>query len=190
MNHKPVVSCSNFSEALSHSAEASMGSVVAKFSLNKFVSGLSQKTSFVQDKLLPGWGDSKIDKLLFKPNNSTKTANRTPKGFREENINTKDGKVRAYLTGSGPMVVFVHGWGGSAYQFLPLMRGLARCGFSSLAFDHLGHGQSSASQRQSINLSQPPTMYFSMFAKTPTMGLPQLLAIPPAVFLSSILAKH
>ncbi len=144
MNHKPVVSCSNFSEALSHSAEASMGSVVAKFSLNKFVSGLSQKTSFVQDKLLPGWGDSKIDKLLFKPNNSTKTANRTPKGFREENINTKDGKVRAYLTGSGPMVVFVHGWGGSAYQFLPLMRGLARCGFSSLAFDHLGHGQSSA----------------------------------------------
>lgn len=144
MNRKPVVSCSNFSEALSQSAGVSMGSVVTKFTFDKLVSKLSQKTSFVQDKLLPGWADSKIDKLLFKPKNKIKSTNRLPKGFREETIKTRDGEVQAYLTGSGPTVVFVHGWGGNAYQFMPLMRGLARCGFTALAFDLLGHGQSSA----------------------------------------------
>lgn len=51
------------------------------------------------------------------------------------------------------MVIFVHGWGGTASQFFPLMRGLSQCGFSALAFDHLGHGQSDekpATLQQSI----------------------------------------
>ncbi|MHC4222276.1 MAG: alpha/beta hydrolase, partial [Planctomycetota bacterium] len=119
-------------------------SVGAKFTFDKLVSKLSHKSNFVQDKLLPGWADSKIDKLLFKPKNKIKSDNRVPKGFREETIKTKDGEVQAYLTGTGPTVVFVHGWGGNAYQFMPLMRGLARCGFTALAFDLLGHGRSSA----------------------------------------------
>lgn len=65
-----------------------------------------------------------------------------PKGFSDVSIKTSAGKVHAYSTGSGPAVVFVHGWGGQAYQFLPLMRGVARCGFNAIAFDHIGHGQS------------------------------------------------
>ncbi len=144
MNRKPVVSYSNFSEALSQSVEESMSSAMAKFSIEKLVSKLSQKTSFVQDKLLPGWADNKIDKLLFKPKNKIKSDSRAPKGFREETIKTRDGEVQVYRTGSGPTVVFVHGWHGDAYQFMPLMRGLARCGFTALAFDLLGHGRSSA----------------------------------------------
>lgn len=39
-------------------------------------------------------------------------------------------------------MVLVHGWGGGAQQFFSLMRGLANIGYSSLTFDHLGHGLS------------------------------------------------
>ena len=62
-------------------------------------------------------------------------------------------KVHTISTGTGPTVVFVHGWGGSSLQFIPLMRGLARCGFNAVAFDHLGYGQSdskSTTLQQSI----------------------------------------
>ena len=65
-----------------------------------------------------------------------------PRGFTQTDIKTNDGMVKVYQTGKGPTVVFVHGWGGNAQQFFPLMRGLAQCGFSSIAFDQLGHGQS------------------------------------------------
>lgn len=121
-----------------------MSSVRSKFKFHNLISKFASKTSFVQNKLVPGWSDSRIDNLLFAPKNKNKVSSRVPKGFSEETIDTKSGAVQAYMTGSGPAVIFVHGWGGSAYQFLPLMSGLARCGFTALAFDHLGHGQSDA----------------------------------------------
>ncbi len=162
MIRKPVVSSSNFSEALRHSVGESMGTMVGKFALDKIVSKLSKKGSFVRHKLLAGWVDSKIDNLLFKPKNKSKVASRAPKGFREETITTRDGVVQAYLIGTGPMVVFVHGWGGNAFQFIPLMRGLARCGFTALSFDLLGHGQSSPKPttiQQSISTTNDVLQY-------------------------------
>ena len=103
---------------------------------------LKTKKALLQNKLLPGWTTNKIDSMLFVPKSRDSKAFRLPRGFDETDIKTDDGRIKAYSTGKGPTVVFVHGWGGSASQFFPLMRGLAQCGFSSLAFDHLGHGQS------------------------------------------------
>lgn len=120
-----------------------VNSMLAKFSLD-LVSTVSRKSSFVKNKLAPGWSDAQVEKLLFSPKNTAKVNGRAPKGFRDEMIKTSAGEVHAFSTGSGPTVVFVHGWGGNAYQFLPLMRGLARCGFTAVAFDHIGHGQSAA----------------------------------------------
>ena len=110
--------------------------------LGGLLTKVARKTSHVQNKLIPGWTVNRIDNLLFAPQNHNKIIGRVPKGFKEEMVRTSDGDVHTISTGTGPTVFFVHGWGGSALQFIPLMRGLARCGFNAVAFDHLGYGQS------------------------------------------------
>lgn len=107
-----------------------------------FSSFLENSKTRLLGKIAPGWANSQIDSRLFVPPRADTRAIRLPRGFEESTIRTNDGNVQAYRTGRGPAVVFVHGWGGGAHQFFPLMRGLARIGFSSLAFDHLGHGKS------------------------------------------------
>jgi len=124
------------------SMEGRLDSVFGKLKLNGLVSKVAKKTNQVQNKFAPGWSVNRVDNLLYAPGNRRELASRAPKGFSEETISTRSGSVQAYSTGSGPLVLFVHGWGGSASQFISLMRGLARCGFTAMAFDHLGHGLS------------------------------------------------
>ena len=119
--------------------------------ISKAFSYLGKKTSLALSKVVPGWADSRIDALLMAPKPRDSKTIRVPKEFKQHEIKSLDGTINAYRTGSGPTVVFVHGWGGAAYQFFPLMRGLTRCGFSALAFDHLGHGQS---ERKPTTLQQ------------------------------------
>ena len=107
--------------------------------LSSFV---SNSTTRLLGRIAPGWANTQIDTRLFIPPKTNSKPIRLPRGFEQSEIRTNDGKVHAYTSGRGPTVVFVHGWGGGAHQFFPLMRGLARIGFSSLAFDHLGHGKS------------------------------------------------
>jgi hypothetical protein len=114
---------------------------------------LSKSKARLVGKLSPGLARSQIESMLFTPQVANSKALRLPRGIEQFIIKTDDGKLQAYQSGRGPTVVFVHGWDGGAYQFFPLMRGLARCGFSSLAFDHLGHGLSDkkpATLQQSI----------------------------------------
>ena len=114
---------------------------------------LSKSKARLVGKFSPGLARSQIESMLFTPQAANSKAVRLPRGIEQFIIKTGDGKLQTYQTGRGPTVVFVHGWDGGAYQFFPLMRGLARCGFSSLAFDHLGHGLSDtkpATLQQSI----------------------------------------
>lgn len=46
----------------------------------------------------------------------------------------------AWTWGSGPSVVLVHGWGGSAAQMAPLARSLGQLGFAAVALEVTGHG--------------------------------------------------
>ena len=104
-------------------------------------------------KFSPDLARSQIESMLFTPQAASSKVLRLPRGIDQFIIKTADGKLQAYRCGKGPIVVFVHGWDGGAYQFFPLMRGLAQCGFSSLAIDHLGHGLSDkkpATLQQSI----------------------------------------
>ena len=112
------------------------------FNINTLFPTFAKKRASLLNRFLPGWTNERIDSKLFIPKNRDNKPLRLPRGFTQNDIKTRDGVVKAYKTGRGPTVVFVHGWGGSAQQFFPLMRGLAQCGFSSLAFDQLGHGQS------------------------------------------------
>ncbi len=110
--------------------------------IKKLVSFFSVRISLFVYKLIPGLSKSRIDSILFVPKKHHKIKINVPAKFKQFLINTRDGEVLAYQTGNGPCVIFVHGWNGGAYQFFPLMRGLSRCGFTALAFDHIGHGQS------------------------------------------------
>jgi len=115
---------------------------------------LSNAKTRLLGKLAPGLANRRIDSMLFLPQKADSKIARLPRGIEQFIIKTSDGNLQAYQTGRGPTVVFVHGWGGGASQFFPLMRGLARCGFASLAFDHLGHGLSDkipATLQQSIS---------------------------------------
>jgi predicted alpha/beta-fold hydrolase len=118
--------------------------VLDKSSRSNSGSFVARKFSFLVNAVAPAWSTSKIDDLLITPKaNGAKTA-RVPDEIKQLKMKTIGGAVHIYRIGSGPSVVFVHGWGGGAYQFFPLMRGLSKCGFTAVAFDHLGHGQSHA----------------------------------------------
>ena len=105
-------------------------------------SRLAKKKASLLNNLVPDWTNSKIDNLLFVHNAKSSRKNHLPRGISATDVKTGDGIVKAYEIGKGPAVLFVHGWGGGAHQFFPLMRGIAQIGFRAVAFDHLGHGQS------------------------------------------------
>lgn len=106
--------------------------------------------------------ERKIDSQLFLFNSSKKQQLKTPRDFIQEFIPTLEGRINCYRTGVGPVVVFVHGWGGGAYQFFSLMRGLKAIGYTALAFDHLGHEASEnkpATLQQSISITNQILKY-------------------------------
>jgi predicted alpha/beta-fold hydrolase len=54
----------------------------------------------------------------------------------------ENNKNVAWVWGDGPLVIFVHGWGGRAAQMAPLALHAATLGFRSVAIDVTGHGDS------------------------------------------------
>ncbi|MDJ0882325.1 MAG: alpha/beta fold hydrolase [Gammaproteobacteria bacterium] len=91
------------------------------------------------------------DAELLMPRHSDTQTSRVPKGIEQMGIKSQQGDIHAYKTGRGPLVLLVHGWGGGAHQFFPLMLGLAQCGFTALSFDHMGHG---LSEKKAATLKQ------------------------------------
>lgn len=121
--------------------------------INSLFSFFAKKKAGLMGRFVPGWSNNKIDEMLFTPRAADIKAVRLPRGINQSVIKTRDGGTQVYQTGKGPTVVFVHGWGGGAQQFFPLMRGLAQCGFTAISFDQLGHGLSDkkpATLQQSI----------------------------------------
>ncbi len=83
-------------------------------------------------------------KLLLKPVRRKIAA--LPEAMTSERINTEDGILAVYRLGEGPKVLLSHGWSGSASQLFPLMQRIATAGFQAVAFDQIGHGESSGQQ--------------------------------------------
>jgi pimeloyl-ACP methyl ester carboxylesterase len=54
----------------------------------------------------------------------------------------KDKKNVAWVWGQGPLVIFIHGWGGRAAQWAPLALQISKLGFRAVALDVTGHGDS------------------------------------------------
>ncbi|WP_417879893.1 alpha/beta hydrolase [Vibrio sp.] len=80
-------------------------------------------------------------KLLLTPVR-LKVKNPEPKGLIRGKVSSSQGQLTTYTLGSGPIWLITHGWSGSTSQFYPLMAHIAQQGFTALAFDYAGHGES------------------------------------------------
>ena len=105
-------------------------------------SSLFNNLSLIWNRVAPNWAEGEITSQLYLRNTQQTKKFKLPRGIEQRSIKTPGGEICTYKTGKGPTVVFVHGWGGGAYQFFSLMRGVKECGFTALAFDHLGHQNS------------------------------------------------
>lgn len=83
-------------------------------------------------------------KLLLKP--VRRKLAEVPQKMTSERVNFEDGSLAVYRLGHGPKVLLSHGWSGAAYQLFPLMQRIAAAGYQAVAYDQIGHGQSSGEQ--------------------------------------------
>ncbi len=89
-------------------------------------------------------------KLFFSPHKKHK------KSLKLENMKTEwidftstfgdTERCKIYQAGTGPTVLMVHGWEGSAYSYSVLSEQLVNAGFRVLLFDFPAHGQSSGTK--------------------------------------------
>ncbi|WP_076588206.1 alpha/beta fold hydrolase [Vibrio ostreicida] len=113
-------------------------STANRFSVKKSLVNL---TTRLHHTLAPSHAKSTARKLLLTPAR-TKPKNRPPQGLRMGEVESKEGLLTTYQLGSGPIWILTHGWSGTASQFFPLMVHMASQGYTALAYDHPGHGQS------------------------------------------------
>jgi len=67
---------------------------------------------------------------------------------------TRDGKVRLWQWGAGPVIVLVHGYGGAASQLTPFIEPLIAAGYAVTAYDAPGHGASSGRHASLVSAAQ------------------------------------
>lgn len=109
-----------------------------KFSVKKSLVNL---TTRLHHSVAPKHAHKTARKLLLTPARA-KPKNAEPQGLVEGEVLSKEGTLKTYQLGTGPVWVLTHGWSGSASQYYPLMEHIASRGFTALAYDHPAHGQS------------------------------------------------
>lgn len=132
---------------------------------------MAKATSLAFHKVAPNWASKKVEDLLLLPKSKKVDKARIPHGIHLFQIDTPQGAVQAYQLGQGPTVLLVHGWGGGASTFFPLMRGLSQCGFKALAFDHLGHGHSESNQASLLHFISSTNAVLNHVRRRSTDGL-------------------
>ena len=109
-----------------------------KFSIKRSLIGATTNLHYI---LSPGHAKKTARKRLLTPVRS-EPKNSEPQGLIKGEVATRDGVLKTYTLGSGPVWVLTHGWSGTASQFYPLMEHIAAKGFTALAYDHPAHGGS------------------------------------------------
>ena len=85
-----------------------------------------------------------IRKMFFRPQSSTITTTQKQILDTAEAFSFISGKtkVKCWKLGTGPSIVFIHGWSGRGVQFEELFEPFIEAGYSVLFFDAPGHGES------------------------------------------------
>ncbi|ESP90781.1 MULTISPECIES: alpha/beta hydrolase [Pseudoalteromonas] len=102
---------------------------------------LTRSVSSLMAKVAPKTSLKATRKLLLTPAAGRKEV-ALPKNMQSRKLTTPYGGLNLVEGGSGPKVIFTHGWSGGVSQFYPLMEKVMEQGFSVVGFDHYGHGQS------------------------------------------------
>lgn len=63
-------------------------------------------------------------------------------------------RIAAWSIGSGPVALLTHGWNGRATQLGAFVQPLVESGFRVVAFDHVGHGESSGSSTSIAQMAE------------------------------------
>lgn len=109
-----------------------------KFSVKRSLVSLSTR---LHHRLAPRHAEKTARKLLLTPVR-TQSKNLEPKGLIRGEVVSKEGVLKTYQLGTGPVWVLTHGWSGTASQYYPLMEHIASRGYTAVAYDHPGHGES------------------------------------------------
>lgn len=105
-------------------------------------------------KLEPDWGGQMAVELALRTRRPTRPASI---GFCErphyrESLSVQGHKIAVYRwVGRGPRVLVSHGWNSSGLRLYPIVEVLRQQGYEVIAFDHIGHGDSSG---QSASLAR------------------------------------
>jgi len=98
--------------------------------------------------LAPGAAGRLAHRLFFSPPRFRGEA-RAPEGARHMLIEVEGVRVAAWRCGQGPLVLLMHGWGGSSTQIAAMAPALLARGFSVVALDAPAHGRT-AGRRSSL----------------------------------------
>jgi len=109
-----------------------------KFSFKRSLVNISTR---LHHTIAPKHAEKTARSLLLTPVR-TQPKNSQPQAIVKGVVVSKEGSLTTYSLGSGPVWVLTHGWSGTASQYFPLMEHIASRGYTALAYDHPGHGES------------------------------------------------
>lgn len=72
---------------------------------------------------------------------------------RRVEIVVEDSRIAVHCWGRGPLVVLMHGWSGSGWQFREFIEPLVAAGFTAVCFDAPEHGSNSGKQTHMLRFS-------------------------------------
>ena len=90
--------------------------------------------------IAPRSANKRLRTLLLKPQRSE--LDELPPQVEQKPFDTDYGQIMTYVSGTGPPILFVHGWSGAGQQFFPLMNKVNELGYKAISFDHFAHGRS------------------------------------------------
>jgi pimeloyl-ACP methyl ester carboxylesterase len=84
-------------------------------------------------------------------------------------VNQKN--IQCWKWGSGPTVIFVHGWNGKGIQFLPFLKKFREAGYSVLTLDLPGHGESEGKYSNYFEISDTVRALLNQNVRSDIMGI-------------------
>lgn len=98
----------------------------------------------VLDRIAPPVAEALIKAVFFRPHSNSGPTEWEPllERARRFSLRINGRRVAAWQWGDGPAVLLVHGWGSRGIKLGAFIQPLLKQGFSVIAFDGPGHGQS------------------------------------------------
>jgi pimeloyl-ACP methyl ester carboxylesterase len=111
---------------------------------------------FTALRIAPGLGGFLAYRMFFLPRFGIKSKRKSKileTGMETIRLSLAGKEALAYKWGTGPRILLAHGWESSAFRFEALIEAIVRQGYSAVAFDAPGHGYSSGTITDILEIS-------------------------------------